>query len=278
MMNLIHDNKQGGALLCSQGGMAVAADTYSKLLQPSAGSQETLCAAVLQHLELVSASLGVLMNLVSNEPQHSRQLAAGGAGDAAAATGSSGSSGDVSSFVRLLCTVMTALGQLLKHHMDQDSADPAAGDPSPTPAAAAAGGGGGSSAGLPTGAKVVTSPSDAAEALGSNTASEASIVEVYSGILLGFLVRDGGPGLAAAVAGLLPGGSLDPLTSATGRCLDFYVRTGAITDHTKATLQALLQQLTELKAGLSRVCDGSGDGGGVGGEQGDQDSDVMLVE
>jgi hypothetical protein len=276
MMNLIHDNKQGGALLCSQGGMAVAADTYSRLLQPSAGSQETLCAAVLQHLELVSASLGVLMNLVSNEPQHSRQLAAAGAGDAAAA-GSSSSNGDVSSFVRLLCTVMTALGQLLKHHLDQESADRAAVDPTPAAAGAAAGTGAGSSAGMPSGAKVVTSPSAAAQALGSNTASEASIVEVYSGILLGFLVRDGGPDLAAAVAGLLPGGSLDPLTSATGRCLDFYVRTGAITDHTKATLQALLQQLTELKAGLRGGAGGDGGGGGSA-EQGSHDPDVMIIE
>lgn len=237
MMNLIHDNKQGGALLCSAGGMDVAADTYSRLLLPSAGSQEALCGAVLKHLELVSVALGVLMNLVSNEPQHSRQLAA--AGDGGGGSGSNGG-GRVSSFVQLLCTVMSALGQLLQHQQDPDD-QPG----SRTTAAAAAGAG--SSQPQHTGAKVVTSPSAAAEALGSNTASEASIVEVYSGILLGFLVRDGGPALAQAVCALLPGRSLDALTSATGRCLDFYVRTGAITDHTKATLELLLRQLEGLR-------------------------------
>jgi hypothetical protein len=244
MMNLIHDNKQGGALLCSMGGMDVAADTYSRLLLPSAGSQDSLCEAVLKHLELVSVSLGVLMNLVSNEPQHSKQLAA--AGDQGAA-GSSSSSG-VSSFVRLLCTVMSALGQLLQQCNEAEEAGFAAARGA---AAAAAGSppGGAAGAGPTSGAKVVTSPSAAVEALGSNTASEASIVEVYSGILLGFLVRDGGPLLAQEVCALLPGRSLDPLLLATGRCLDFYVRTGAITDHTKATLEQLLQQLNALKRG-----------------------------
>lgn len=242
MMNLIHDNKQGGALLCSMGGMDIAADTYSRLLLPSAGSQDSLCEAVLKHLELVSVSLGVLMNLVSNEPQHSKQLAAAGG-----AAGGSSSSG-VSSFVWLLCTVMSALGQLLQHYNEAEEAGSAAA----RGAAAAAAGSppeGAAGAGVSSGAKVVTSASAAAEALGSNTASEASIVEVYSGILLGFLVRDGGPGLAQEVAALLPGGSLDPLLSATGRCLDFYVRTGAITDHTKVTLEQLLQQLNALKPG-----------------------------
>lgn len=252
MMNLIHDNKQGGALLCSAGGMDVAADTYSRLLLPSATSQEALCGAVLKHLELVSVALGVLMNLVSNEPQHSRQLAAAGDGG-----GGSNGGGRVSSFVHLLCTVMSALGQLLQHQQDPDD-QPG----SRTTAAAAA-----------PGAKVVTSPSAAAEALGSNTASEASIVEVYSGILLGFLVRDGGPPLAQAVCALLPGRSLDALTSATGRCLDFYVRTGAITDHTKATLELLLRQLE----GLRGQVEGS-TGGGASPQQQQQPVEVMEID
>lgn len=248
MMNLIHDNKQGGALLCGVGGMDVAADTYSRLLLPSAGSTDTLCQAVLQHLELVSVSLGVLMNLVSNEPQHSKQLAAAGEADTG---GSSSSSAGVSSFVRLLCTVMTALGQLLQHHNDADepgsaAARGAAAAAAGSPSEGAAGDG---AVGVPSGAKVVTNPSAAVEALGSNTASEASIVEVYSGILLGFLVRDGGPALAQGVCALLPGRSLDALTSATSRCLDFYVRTGAITNHTQVTLEQLLQQLSALKGG-----------------------------
>jgi hypothetical protein len=120
---------------------------------------------------------------------------------------------------------------------------------------------------------VVTSPGAAAEALGSNTASEASIVEVYAGILLGFLVRDGGPDLAAAVAALLPGGNLDALSSSTARCLDFYVRTGAITDHTRVTLEQLLQQLAVLNAGVKQQQQQRGGGGGVGTQQ-----DPMEVE
>lgn len=279
LMNLIHDNKQGGALLCTSGGMDVAADVYSRLLQPSAGSQESLCAAVLQHLELVSVALGVLMNLVSNEPQHSRRLAAAGSQDAAAAAagglsgsalgGDNGSSTEVSSFVRLLCTVMTALGQLLQHHNESEEAALAPPQAAATDSAAAAAGGSRGEA-LPAGAKVVTTPSAAADALGSNSVSEASIVETYSGILLGFLVRDGGAGLAASVAALLPGGSLDPLLSATGRCLDFYVRTGAITDHTRSTLEQLLRQLKELQQPQQQ---------GAGQQQGgSQEHEPMLVE
>jgi hypothetical protein len=282
-MNLIHDNKQGGALLCTSGGMDVAADVYSRLLQPSAGSQESLCAAVLQHLELVSVALGVLMNLVSNEPQHSRRLAAAGSQDAAAAAaagdvsgsalgGDNGSSTEVSSFVRLLCTVMTALGQLLHHHNESEEAALAPPQAAATDSAAAAATAAGGSRGeaLPAGAKVVTTPSAAADALGSNSVSEASIVETYSGILLGFLVRDGGAGLAASVAALLPGGSLDPLLSATGRCLDFYVRTGSITDHTRSTLEQLLRQLKELQQPQQQ---------GAGQQQGEsQEHEPMLVE
>jgi hypothetical protein len=282
LMNLIHDNKQGGALLCTSGGMDVAADVYSRLLQPSAGSQESLCAAVLQHLELVSVALGVLMNLVSNEPQHSRRLAAAGSQDATAAAGGvsgsalggdNGSSTEVSSFVRLLCTVMTALGQLLQHHNESEeaAAAPPQAAAATDPAAAAAAGAGSKGEALPAGAKVVTTPSAAADALGSNSVSEASIVETYSGILLGFLVRDGGAGLAASVAALLPGGSLDPLLSATGRCLDFYVRTGAITDHTRSTLEQLLRQLKELQQPQQQ-------GAGQQQQQESQEPEPMLVE
>lgn len=261
LMNLIHGNRAGGALIYSVGGMDVAADIYTTLLQGSAGRHDVLCSAVLQHLDLLSVALGVLINLVSNEPQHSRKLAAAQPVAAAAAPGdSSGSSTGVCSFVQLLCTVVSALGQLLQQHMDQEDLvdesqqraaaplhpPPTAGKPSPsgTTAAAAAGV-------LPSsGVKVVTSPTAAAEALGSDTASEASIVEVYSGMLLGFLVRDGDPALAQAVAAQLPGNSLEPLTSATGRCLDFYVRTGAITEHTRGTLEELLRHLVAVKAGL----------------------------
>lgn len=262
LMNLIHDNRDGGVLICGVGGMDVAADIYSTLLQDSQGNHEALCAAVLQHLDLLSVALGVLINLVSNEPQHSRKLAAAEAGAAASAAGSSQG---VSTFVQLLCTVVSALGQLLQQHMDQEDAGG-----SQQPATAAAAGPSSAAAGLPAGAKVVTSPSAAAEALGSNTASEASIVEVYSGMLLGFLVRDGDPDLAQAVAAQLPGSSLEPLTSATGRCLDFYVRTGAITDHTRTTLEQLLRHLVAVKAGLQP--------GGHQGSGPQQDPDVMEVE
>lgn len=257
LMNLIHDNRDGGVLICGVGGMDVAADIYSTLLQDSQGDHEALCAAVLQHLDLLSVALGVLINLVSNEPQHSRKLAAAGAGEAGSAASSSQG---VSTFVQLLCTVVSALGQLLQQHMDQEEAGSQQAAAGPSSAAA----------GLPAGAKVVTSPSAAAEALGSNTASEASIVEVYSGMLLGFLVRDGDPDLAQAVAAQLPGSSLEPLTSATGRCLDFYVRTGAITDHTRTTLEQLLRHLVAVKAGLQP--------GGHQGSGPQQAPEVMEIE
>lgn len=275
LMNLIHDNKGGGALLCSLGAMDVAAEVYSGLLQPCASRESALCVAVLQHLELLSVALGVLMNLVSNEPQHSQQLAAGKAAAATVAAGSSdGGGGDGhgdSTFVALLCTVVTALSQMLQRAEDEDAAAQETGlDDSSGVTAAEPVELGGEGCGHPfdTSAKrVSTCPAAAAaaaaggaaelsEAFGNNKASEASIVEVYSSILLGFLVRDGGPQLAQAVAAMLPGGSLDPLLSSTARCLDFYMRTGAITDHTRTTLEGLMRELAALQMGQQGVDQG----------------------
>jgi len=71
---------------------------------------------------------------------------------------------------------------------------------------------------------------------------EASIVEVYAAMLLGFLV-EGDPKLRQRAAALLPGGSLQPVVSAVERCLEFYIRADAITDSTSAKLKKLLASL-----------------------------------
>jgi len=74
------------------------------------------------------------------------------------------------------------------------------------------------------------------------------LFEVYCGMLLGFLVRDC-PEVAPAVASTLQDKSLQPIVCAVQRCLSFYVSTGAITDHTRSTLEQLLQHLEALTIG-----------------------------
>ena len=67
-------------------------------------------------------------------------------------------------------------------------------------------------------------------------------MEVYSAILLGFLV-EGCPAARREAAALLPGASLAPVVAAVERCLHFYVSTGAITKGNEDSLRGLLASL-----------------------------------
>ena len=66
---------------------------------------------------------------------------------------------------------------------------------------------------------------------------------MYAAILLGFLVLDPGPWRGAARS-LLAGCSLRPVVDAIRRCLDFYVRAGAIT---QASCNMLARRLQEMQ-------------------------------
>lgn len=68
----------------------------------------------------------------------------------------------------------------------------------------------------------------------------ASIVEVYSALLLGFLLADDASMQAEAVVRL---GSLKPVTAAIRRCLAFYVDLRAITSQSEESLRTLLLAL-----------------------------------
>lgn len=69
-----------------------------------------------------------------------------------------------------------------------------------------------------------------------------SIVEVYTAVLLGFLI-EGSPSLQKTAAALLPTHSVGPVVAAIARCLDFYVRTGAMTKKNEDSLRHLLASL-----------------------------------
>jgi hypothetical protein len=150
--------------------------------------------------------------------------------------------------VPLLCTVMTAVGSLLQQQEEQEAAaqqqqqERAAEGlgSSSTPAPAAAGF---NLLGSPRGSESASGSAGGLPTDGNSAAGEASIIEVYCGMLLGFLVRDCAD-LAAVVAQQLEGGTLQPVVGAVQRCLHFYVSTGAITEHTKVTLEELLQHLS----------------------------------
>ncbi len=73
--------------------------------------------------------------------------------------------------------------------------------------------------------------------------AQASILEVYSAMLLGFMVQ-GHVALQRRAAALLRGESLAPVVTAVERFLHFYVSAGAIT---AASRDALVQLLVELK-------------------------------
>lgn len=68
----------------------------------------------------------------------------------------------------------------------------------------------------------------------------ASIVEVYSALLFGFLLADDEAMQAAAVSKL---GSLQPIILAIKKCLSFYVDAGAITTQNEESLRKLLASL-----------------------------------
>ena len=75
------------------------------------------------------------------------------------------------------------------------------------------------------------------EALGST-------LKVYSSILLGFLIADSIEGRNKAKS-LLQTHSLESITNSIRRCLGFYRSAGAMTDKTEASLQTLLNKLSE---------------------------------
>ena len=73
----------------------------------------------------------------------------------------------------------------------------------------------------------------------------ASIVEVYSALLLGFLLTHD-QSLQAEASRML--GSLNPVVAAIRQCLSFYVGAGAMTSQSEESLRNLLAALcnTEL--------------------------------
>ena len=222
---------------------------------------------VLDSMELTSVALGLLINLASSADQYTVQLLQQHKqpsrhkkqpAKAAAAAGPS-----PPDLLHLLCAVMSAttsalsadsdtptktglgqtpLGQQPEdhHHQQQQFFSPPTGPLGRTlrrTSAAAAGGGGG---GVTPGGVYVTERC----LLADKDRGEASIVEVYSGMLLGFMVQASSQAREAA-SGLLPGGNLGVVVGAVERCLQFYVQTGAITDSSRAKLEGLLKNLQQ---------------------------------
>lgn len=68
----------------------------------------------------------------------------------------------------------------------------------------------------------------------------ASIIEVYSALLLGFLLA-GDERSQAEVSNTL--GSLNPVIASIRRCLGFYVDAGALTSQSEESLRKLLAAL-----------------------------------
>lgn len=74
----------------------------------------------------------------------------------------------------------------------------------------------------------------------SEDSGHASIIEVYSALLLGFLLS-GDQSLQAEVSSIL--GSLEPVTASIKKCLSFYVDAGALTSQSEESLRKLLADL-----------------------------------
>ena len=74
-----------------------------------------------------------------------------------------------------------------------------------------------------------------------------SIIEVYCGILVAFIVMNN-PMEREKAKNLLPGSSLYPITQAVQNCLAFYTSAGAMTPKTEQSLKNLLQKLHETEA------------------------------
>lgn len=77
-----------------------------------------------------------------------------------------------------------------------------------------------------------------------NREASGSIIELYSAVLLGFLV-EGDRKAQEQAADRLPGGKLSPVVSAIRRCLGFYLATGALTKETEDSLRNLLASLEQ---------------------------------
>lgn len=78
----------------------------------------------------------------------------------------------------------------------------------------------------------------------TDTEGEASIVEAYVAMLLGFLV-EGNEELKRKAVALLPDQSLQPVVAAVERCLEFYIRADAITESTSNKLKRLVHALKD---------------------------------
>lgn len=187
-------------------------------------------------------ALGLLINLVSGVPGNSRLLTQLAAGGGSAGSGSVGSDqaipGASSALVPLLCSIMAAVAALQQQQQLSNCDQSGTVDNSNT----AAGGRQQQEQQLLRDVAPASSPPSATATDTADAAGEASIVEVYCGVLLGFLVRDC-PSLGPSVASSLGDSGLDLVVNAVRRCLHFYVSAGAITDHTRGTLQELLAQL-----------------------------------
>lgn len=278
LMNMSHQNPNGSKLIARCGGGAAAVDLLQLCsCQPNgavgddavivstsaqATSVENTQAAVnriavLQHVDVVNVALGVLINLVSgfagNRPLLLAWRPATRAPSAAAPSG----------ILQLLCGIISAVGA----KPGEPVAD-VAGGATPSKSATDAdwpfagslpGSGGGGrrrrSAGRHIISDAVHSPinQDGSEVTEAQLAEasqdgEASIVEVYSSMLIGFLV-EGDEAAQQHVARLLPGGSMSSVVDMIEKCLHFYIRTGAISEVGKETLVRLLESLKSQATG-----------------------------
>jgi hypothetical protein len=235
---------------------------------------------VLDFMELTSVALGLLINLASSDTQHTIQLLQQqqtqqqqqqqqqpmGRRQAAAAA-----SPDPPDLLPLLCAVMSATTsaasagmdntpakvqcqhqqhQLQNQQQQQQMFSPLTGPLGRSLRRSSAAGAGDAT---PGGAYVTEGC-----LMADKDRGEASIVEVYSGMLLGFMVQASSKAREAA-SKLLPGGDLRVVVGAVERCLQFYVQTGAITDSSRAKLEGLLKHLQQYM---------EAEGGGVSMEEG----------
>ncbi|KIY96796.1 hypothetical protein MNEG_11166 [Monoraphidium neglectum] len=301
LMNLTHGNTAGGVSAITQAGGAGAIVQLLQRLLPSweRGLAEAMRTEVLEHVEVVSVALGVLINLASTEPGVCCDLTGAGAAEGGAAS---------PGVLPLLCSMLNATAERVAAEDAPQSPQPGSpsppsssqpsqrrhaagsgqqrtgsqhegppGSPPPLVQPRTAGGNGGGKGGapqrpgpmstclMPAGAGMPltsqperSSPQELASggSSSSDNAGEAAIVEAYSAMLLGFLLR-GSPGLQHAAAARLAGGSLEPVAAAIQRCLAFYVTAGAITEGTRGKLVQLLEE-------LGRACSGAEAAGGCG--------------
>jgi hypothetical protein len=189
--------------------------------------------------EQLGVALGLLINLAASRPALRAAMAAQLVTVAPpAAAGRQAGAEATGSLLQLTCALLTSASAATA---DAGAAAVLATD-------AAVDGGlrsvaAGASLSVHSGSPGSDSVKDADRSMGSIDGSgTASIVEVYAALLLGFMVA-GHPELQAEAAARLPGDGLAGMRASIRRCLAFYTSAGAITDASRATLQALAREL-----------------------------------